>query len=78
MLAMDQREYGLGNLNEMLAHMLLCNSKELIQNHVGWSYIIKIFKYLNSVYKLVMGWNLGIYTCPPARPPARLKFGLLG
>ena len=38
--------------------MLLCNSKELIQNHVVWSYVIKIFKCLKNIIHIEMMKNL--------------------
>ena len=42
MLAMVQLEYGLRYLNDKLTHMLLYNSKVLIQNHAVWSYVIEM------------------------------------
>ena len=62
MLAMDQLECGKGYLYELLSHMLLCNSKVLIQNHAVWSYVIKmnIFECLKTLSKYQKEFKISV------------------
>ena len=62
MLAMVQLEYGLGYLNDKLTHMLLYNSKVLIQNHVVWSYVIKmnIFECVKTLWKYQKEFKISV------------------
>ena len=62
MLAMGQLEYGLGYLNDKLTHMLLYNSKVLIQNHVVWSYVIKmnIFECVKTLWKYQKEFKISV------------------